>query len=135
MNCYWFWKLVLQFLVRQLETYFGILRWCRSQEASFMKFMPLAAQFGSFMISLISDNWFIDFDKSYYKFHWNNWRNTLEILRQCRSQEANLMELVLIVAQFNRLFEMFNKLIICWYFLEKANYCNLTMSSKNGRFM
>ena len=42
----------------------------------------------------------IDTNKLCYNFHWNNWRNTLEILRWFRSLEVDLMELVLIVAQF-----------------------------------
>ena len=42
----------------------------------------------------------IDINKLCYKFHWNNWRNTLEVLRWFRSLEVDLMELVLIVAQF-----------------------------------
>ena len=41
-----------------------------------------------------------DINKLCYKFHWNNWRNNLEILRWWRSLKANLMDLVLIIAQF-----------------------------------
>ena len=42
----------------------------------------------------------INIKKLCYNFHWNNWRNTSEILRWCRSLKANLMELVLIIGQF-----------------------------------
>ena len=42
----------------------------------------------------------IDITKLSYNFQWNNWRNTWEILRWCRSLKANLMELVKIIAQF-----------------------------------
>ena len=41
-----------------------------------------------------------DITKLSYNFQWNNWRNTWEILRWCRSLKANLMELVKIIAQF-----------------------------------
>ena len=42
----------------------------------------------------------IDITNLSYNFQWNNWRNTWEILRWCRSLKANLMELVKIIAQF-----------------------------------